>query len=83
MTEAAPLLPVTVRLTPALFAAADAGATSVTQRIEAELSDLLEDLGVAGRPEVQLEVDDDPATTDFVCLFVDGRRCRFPSTTIA
>ena len=83
MTEAAPVLPVTVALRPALFAAANAAAASVTQRVEAELSNLLDDLGVDNRPVVQLAVGDARAGTGLIGLFVDGRPCRFPRTNIA
>jgi type III secretory pathway component EscV len=83
MTDNSRVLPVTVALTSPLFAIAVSAATPVRRRIEAELSELLNDLGVARRPAVDIRESDSSPTTSDIGLFVDGRRCRFPVAIIA
>jgi hypothetical protein len=83
MKQDARALPVTVALKPPLFASVEAAATSVRPRIEAELSELLRDLGVPRQPEVNFQESDPQPTTPLVSLYVAGRPCRFPATAIA
>jgi type III secretory pathway component EscV len=83
MTEDALVLPLTVTLDPPLFAAVDGSAACVQRLIEADIAELLRDLGVPARPVVQLEASDSQLAGQLVSLSVGERPCPFPRTTIA
>jgi type III secretory pathway component EscV len=83
MMEDTATLPVTVTLTPPLLTAVEPAAASVRRSIEAELSELLRDLGLLTQPVVQLKASGPKVATDLVGVIVGGRPCRFPQTTIA
>ena len=77
-------LPLRVRVSlGAPFAAArEAGADTIRARIEADVAELLRDLGVPRSPSVELESLGEE-TTEPIRVFVEGRPCRFPAPTIA
>jgi type III secretory pathway component EscV len=75
--------PITVRLDPALVAAVAASQPAIEARIEAELAELLRDLGVAARPQVRLEGHDTAEGLRRITVLAGGRACRFPSAMVA
>ena len=83
MSDESRVLPVTLELTPPLFAAVEGVSATTSTRIESELSNLLHELGVSARPLVELQLGDDEAPDRLVRLFVDRRACRFPAPTVA
>jgi type III secretory pathway component EscV len=76
-------LPVTIALAPPLFEKIAAASGPTRGRIEAELSELLRELGLSNRPAVEFEATDGQPSADGIRLVVAGRQCRFPWTTIA
>jgi hypothetical protein len=82
VNEEAVTLGLTVALSPPLAALVEAAPAPVGARIETEVAEVLGDLGVAGRPTVEL-VPDVTVTHGPIALFVGGQRCRFAETTIA
>ena len=78
-------LAVTVALASPLFASdpAQAAAAPIRQRTEAELSALLVVLGLPAQLDVRVEMSGASPATLPIRLYVDGRECRFPATTIA
>ena len=76
-------LPVTIALAPPLFEKLAAASGPARERIEAELSELLCELGLSSRPAVEFEATDGQPPAYGIRLAVAGRQCRFPWTTIA
>jgi type III secretory pathway component EscV len=82
MATSVQALPVTVTLaTPLLAQQADAQ-RGIEKRIEIELSELLDDLGIEARPNVRLEVDTGEGPHP-VSILVGGTPVWFPRETIA
>jgi type III secretory pathway component EscV len=79
MTDDAPTLPVTVAIAPELLAAT---AASTQIRIEQELTEMLQELGLSTQPVVHLAEIKPTHGTRLIRLLVAGRSCRVPQTTI-
>jgi type III secretion protein V len=81
MTDRRDDLPIGVLLAPPLAEALGSSMPAGAGRIEAEVSELLDDLGLVRRPVVRVEADD-AGGDRLVRLRVDGRPWRFPETVV-
>lgn len=82
MATSVQALPITVTLAAPLFAQQANAQRAVEERIEVELSELLDNLSIEARPNVRCEVDTGQGPHP-IAIFVGGTRVWFPREIIA